>query len=315
MEQLDNVGRNLRRAARQAMNTAINMTGSGRGTPLLASVNARPSAASKSPTFNPESIKARLSSVPVYAVVNKKNEFVLVSGEDDVKQLGLFFFSEPEAEAMLKTIKEANPKVGKQAKVMTTSMDRVYDFATTPRTETGTEGVIFRFMPDPRQVDLALQLYRHSGVAATGFQGVPLFQAEGLSIRGEKGRYTPLFFSKDDLDEALGAAVSSKDAAAQADARAKAERARTELQEVEAEAAAAASGRDRKAAQRKAAQAKDRLQKYEQRIAEAEAEKKQKLPKVDVGSLEDVISRMERDEQEWSDVIFCPGAGGGLLSN
>jgi hypothetical protein len=44
--------------------------------------------------------------------------------------------------------------------------------------------------------------------------------------------------SKDDLDEALGAAVSSKDAAAQADARAKAERARTELQEVEAEVCA-----------------------------------------------------------------------------
>jgi outer membrane murein-binding lipoprotein Lpp len=41
------------------------------------------------------------------------------------------------------------------------------------------------------------------------------------------------------------------------------------------QAAAATSGRDRKAAQRKAAQAKDRLQKYEQRIAEAEAEKKQ----------------------------------------
>lgn len=40
----------------------------------------------------------------------------------------------------------------------------------------------------------APQLYRHAGVAADGFQGVPLFQAEGLTIRGDKGRYTPLFF-------------------------------------------------------------------------------------------------------------------------
>lgn len=32
-----------------------------------------------------------------------------------------------------KQIKEANPKLGKQAKVMATSMDRVYDFARTPR--------------------------------------------------------------------------------------------------------------------------------------------------------------------------------------
>jgi hypothetical protein len=31
--------------------------------------------------FNPEEIKARLNSVPVFAVVNNKNEFVLVAGE------------------------------------------------------------------------------------------------------------------------------------------------------------------------------------------------------------------------------------------
>lgn len=31
--------------------------------------------------FNPETIKARLSAVPVFAVVNNKNEFVLVAGE------------------------------------------------------------------------------------------------------------------------------------------------------------------------------------------------------------------------------------------
>lgn len=97
--------------------------------------------------FNPEDIKARLNAVPVFAVVNNKNEFVLVAGEvrwggvevaelktctrlavhgepvahacvlppcpllycytvqeDADKQLGLFFFSEAEAEAMLKTV-------------------------------------------------------------------------------------------------------------------------------------------------------------------------------------------------------------------
>lgn len=31
--------------------------------------------------FNPEEIKARLNAVPVYTVVNNKNEFVLVAGE------------------------------------------------------------------------------------------------------------------------------------------------------------------------------------------------------------------------------------------
>lgn len=33
----------------------------------------------------------------------------------------------------------------------------------------------------------------------------------------------------------------------------------------------------------------------------------QKLPRVDVGSLEEVIGRMEGDEKgEWSDVVFVP---------
>ena len=31
----------------------------------------------------------RLSGVPVYAVVNQKNEFVLVTGEEESRQLGL----------------------------------------------------------------------------------------------------------------------------------------------------------------------------------------------------------------------------------
>ncbi|KAL4446206.1 hypothetical protein ABPG77_003013 [Micractinium sp. CCAP 211/92] len=278
---------------------------------LLASVSARHGVAATAAqpvfdlAFNPEEIKARLNAVPVYTVVNNKNEFVLVAGEDDARQLGLFFFSEPEAQAMLKKIKQVSPQLGKQAKVLTTSMDRVYEFATTPRTDTDTAGVSFRFVPDPQQVQAALELYRHAGVPTNGFQGVPLFQAEGLTIRGEKERYTPLFFSKEDLDVALGAAFSSKEAAAQAETRAKAERARSELQEANSELAAAASDRERKAAQRKAEQAEQRLKKYEQRLAEVAAQ--QKLPRVDVGSLEEVISRMEADEKgDWGDVVFVP---------
>ncbi len=49
-----------------------------------------------------------------------------------------------------------------------------------------------------------LQLYKEAGVAAEGFTGVPVFQAEGLTVRtGPDTRYTPLFLSKADLDVAL----------------------------------------------------------------------------------------------------------------
>lgn len=120
------------------------------------SVSARASAAARAAqplfdlAFNPEAIKLRFAAVPVYAVVNNKNEFVLVTGEassrparirqqsatlpccrrhaalrpvpchlqrpspvpphplqTDAKQLGLFFFSEAEAQAMLKTVRAA----------------------------------------------------------------------------------------------------------------------------------------------------------------------------------------------------------------
>ena len=32
----------------------------------------------------------------------------------------------------------------------------------------------------------------------------------------------------------------------------------------------------------------------------------QKLPRVDVGSLEEVIGRMEQEQDSWSDVVFIP---------
>lgn len=121
--------------------------------------------------------------------------------QEDGKQLGLFFFSKEDAEELIATvilpqvknifhhqklcetvthyyhfilkytdlqIKEANPKLGKQTRILTTTMDSVYNFAVTPRDQTGTEGVTFRFVPDAGEVESALELYKHAGIAATG---------------------------------------------------------------------------------------------------------------------------------------------------
>lgn len=277
--------------------------------PMLASASAAALARRPQPVFelafNPEEIKFRLAAIPVYAVVNAKSEFVLVSGDDPkARQLGLFFFSREEAEALVTTIREQNPKLGKQARVLPTSMDRVYEFAVTPRSELGLEGVVFRFVPDPQQVEAALKMYQAAGVPVAGFTGVPLFQAEGLTVKGESSRYTPLFFSNADLEVALNNAFLTKDTQEQAETRAKADRARSELQAAEAELAAV-EGKARRSAQKKVDQASSRLQKYEQRLAEATAKKK--LPRVDVGSLEEVIAKMESDEKgEWGDVMFIP---------
>lgn len=64
-------------------------------------------------------------------------------------------------------LKEHNPKLGRQAKVLTSSLDRVYEFAVAPRgAAPGLEGVTFRFMPDAKQVDAALQV--RDGAAGRG---------------------------------------------------------------------------------------------------------------------------------------------------
>ena len=45
------------------------------------------------------------------------------------------------------------------------------------------------------------------------FTGVPVFQAQGLTVKTENSRYTPLFLAKEDLDVAVGAAFSQREAA------------------------------------------------------------------------------------------------------
>ncbi len=134
-------------------------------------------------------------------------------------------------------------------------------------------------------------------------------------MRGDSSRYTPLFFSKDDLDAALGDAFLARDDEAQAAARAKAERARSELAEAQVEAHNSADARAKRAAQKKADAAAKRVAKYEAQLADATAKKS--LPRVDVGCLEEVIVKMEADNKgEWGDVLFVPagalgGSGGG----
>jgi hypothetical protein len=218
--------------------------------------------------YSPAEVRARLASVPVFAVVNAADEFVLVTGDDGARQLGLFFLERADAEGLIATIRAREPKLGKAARVLATSLDAVHRFASEPRAATGTEGVTFRFMPAAAEVGAALALVAAAGLPAAAFCGVPLFQAEGLTVKGEAARYTPLFFSKADLDAALGRSFAAKDSDAEAGARARAERARGEAAAAEAEAAAGARG-----AAKRAEAARARVAKYESELAKATAEK------------------------------------------
>jgi Tic22-like family len=75
-----------------------------------------------------------------------------------------------------------------------------------------------------------LQLYRESGIKTDAFNGVPVFQAEGLTVKTEKNRYTPLFFNKDDLDLALGNARAIEEVQEEKALRARCARAEQDLE-------------------------------------------------------------------------------------
>lgn len=83
-----------------------------------------------------------------------------------------------------------------------------------------------------------VQLYKEAGVPGKAFTGVPIFQAQGLTVKTENSRYTPLFLAKEDLDVAVGAAFSQREAAKEVANKSKASAAEEEV----ASARAAVSG-------------------------------------------------------------------------
>jgi hypothetical protein len=262
-------------------------------------------------SFNPVDIKNRLTGVSVYTVANNDNsEFVLISGggesPEESRQLGLFFFKESDAAAMVAKIKEQSPELAKRSHVMKVSLDKVYDFALDPQASKVADGVIFRFMPDAQQVQHALSLYRAAEVDANAFTGVPVFQAEGLVVKTEKAKYTPLFFSKDDLDAAVGNAYTEREQHREATTKAHSNRAKADLDTAQKKFDAAES-EGKEQAKSELDKARVRSEMYQGRVDEQAAEKKL-APKVEVGCLEEVIMKMQeaKGEGEWAHVMFVP---------
>jgi len=165
----------------------------------------------------PALLQERLALVPVFTVTNAQNEFILVSGlpqgggDGAGKQLGLFFFSEKDAGSLLEQIRKGNPVIGRNARVTAIGLDKVYSLMRAQESgvdqegvsAAATEGIAFRFLPDAMQIKNALEILHGDNRDTDHFKGVPVFQAEGLTIRTENKRYLPLFFSREDLEKAL----------------------------------------------------------------------------------------------------------------
>ncbi|URD72843.1 Tic22-like family [Musa troglodytarum] len=100
-----------------------------------------------------EAIEERLAGVPVYALSNAAEEFVLVSGVRTGKSLGLFCFKKEDAEALLEQMRSMNRDMREGSKVVAVALNKVFQLKV--------DGVAFRFVPDSSQVANAIKVRAH----------------------------------------------------------------------------------------------------------------------------------------------------------
>ncbi|KAK7247036.1 hypothetical protein RIF29_41912 [Crotalaria pallida] len=142
-----------------------------------------------------EEIEARLEGIPVYALSNPQEEFMLVSGASSGKNLGLFCFRKEDAESLLDQVTAIDPHMRHGSKVVPVALNKVFQLKV--------NGVAFRLIPEHSQVKNALREREKLGLPSDSFSGVPVFQSKSLILKSQKKRYRPLFFRKEDLLNSL----------------------------------------------------------------------------------------------------------------
>ncbi|XP_057773373.1 protein TIC 22-like, chloroplastic [Salvia miltiorrhiza] len=152
----------------------------------------------KNCAMSPEAIEERLAGVPVYALSNGAEEFVLVSGAQSRRDLGLFFFTEADAEALLKHMKSVDSSMSSGSQVVPVALSKVFDLKV--------NGVALRLLPEASQIKNALQERKRVGLEDESFRGVPVFQSKSLVLRSQNKTYRPVFFRKEDLEKSLSRA-------------------------------------------------------------------------------------------------------------
>ncbi|KAL0403681.1 UNVERIFIED_CONTAM: protein -like, chloroplastic [Sesamum radiatum] len=116
-----------------------------------------------------EAIEERLAGVPVYALSNGE-KFVLVSGTNTGKNLGLFCFSEADAGTLLKHMKSVDPSMSSGSQVVAVALSKIFQL--------DVDGVALRLMPEASQIRNALTERKKAGIPDESFAGVPVFQGQ-----------------------------------------------------------------------------------------------------------------------------------------
>jgi hypothetical protein len=251
----------------------------------------------------------RLRDVPVYTITSNEN-FVLLQEEEGskgqkAKSLLMLFMSANDAKEF------KNDVVSKQAvlkpTIGTLFMDKVFKLHMQSRPKQ-LEDVALRLMPDRKQVAHAFDTYNGMGLGQQlkALPGVPLFQAEGLTMKNGDKTMIPLFFGKEELDFALEQAFG-KSAVTPA-VQFKRQWFSRQKERVKEVAKSPFPFLYHSIWREDDDKAKQRLKELEtKQTTLLEKQPKIQKPKVQVGSFEDVLFRMLYEKgKEWDNVMFVP---------
>jgi len=169
--------------------------------PSLSKINRVSNAVSAN--FSKKSVSQKLSQVPVFAVTNATGQPYLANNSNG-EQIGLIFFSKEDALMMLKSMQKTHQAL--EARIYIMGLDKAYRMVTSNASPSGIQGnlgqelkMIFRFYPDQKQIKHANTLKNFNPIES--FKGVPVFIADGLTIRKGKEEIVPVFLTKEDLEK------------------------------------------------------------------------------------------------------------------
>ncbi|MEL7475248.1 MAG: Tic22 family protein [Cyanobacteria bacterium P01_E01_bin.45] len=180
-------------------------------TPLLLAQDAEPAPSGEAP-LSIEEATERLSSVPVFSIVSEDNSPVLANIEQEgdsgeTVQLVSFWLDHTAAQAALDNIREANPDVGSQARLIPIALSEALRVARSEQEEGGE--IAFRVWPNTQTLDMATTMLNESGEAepVESFPGIPVFYGESqdgvLTIEANGSEVVPFFFDRNDLAATL----------------------------------------------------------------------------------------------------------------
>lgn len=151
-----------------------------------------------------EAILQKLGPIPVFTVADQDGAPLVAAGDDNSKVAGVFI-SQEDANEFIERLKQENPDLGSQVRVVPVSLGEIYQLSQESANQP--DGIRFAYVPTDEQVEKAREILSQNGQEYEG--GVPLFVARAgeeqgyLTIERNEQQAIPFFFEKEQLQEML----------------------------------------------------------------------------------------------------------------